>query len=138
VHTKLHERLHGLQNTDECNAVLRHVTQLEAPTFVVTTLSEPLASKFADSHDGYRKTVWQLQARDLSLLESLSYDRSFATKVGLHNLRSYVVDLAWKVRAVLLLLQLLLTGERAGVPGGRAPHLACPAVAQNSAQRKAH
>jgi hypothetical protein len=44
----------------------------------------------------YRRVVWQLQARDLQLLESLSFDRSFAPRVGLHSLRKFLVDKTWR------------------------------------------
>ncbi len=44
----------------------------------------------------YRRVVWQLQTRDLQLLEGLSFDRSFAPRVGLHMLRKFLVDKTWR------------------------------------------
>lgn len=44
----------------------------------------------------YRRVVWQLQTRDLHLLESLSFDRSFAGRVGVHSLRAWLADKTWR------------------------------------------
>lgn len=96
VHTRLHAKIETLPGTPECNQFLHAATTLDAPTFFVSCVPEAISGKFAESVTDYRKVVWQLQARDVALLESLTYDRTFVTKVGLHKLRKALVDGIWK------------------------------------------
>jgi hypothetical protein len=95
VYTKLHSQLRGFNSAPDVNAYLHSTAVLEKPAFLVTPVSEALATKHADTAD-YRRVVWQLQTRDLRLLESLSFDRTYAARIGMHALRKFCVDAAWK------------------------------------------
>ncbi len=95
VYTKLHNQIRAHNSASEINAYLHSTAVLEKPAFLVTPVAEPLATKNSEPAD-YRRTVWQLQTRDLRLLESLSFDRSFAARIGVHALRKFCVETAWK------------------------------------------
>lgn len=96
VQTHFHAKAETLPNTVTCNHFLHTATTLDAPTYFVSAVPEFISAKLADSITDYRKIVWQLQARDIALLEGLAYDRTFAPRVGLHALRKSVIDGAWK------------------------------------------
>jgi len=62
--------------------------------FFITLLSPNIRPKPSDT-DQYRKIVWQLQRRDISLLEGFQYDlNKFSKHIGLHNLRKHILQLA--------------------------------------------
>ena len=95
VYTKLHSQIRAHNSTVEINSYLHSTSVLEKPAFLVTPVAEALASKASEPAD-YRKVVWQLQTRDLHLLEALSFDRTYAGRIGIHALRKFLVDSTWK------------------------------------------
>lgn len=95
VFNKFHSRIRSINATSEINAYLHGTSIMEKPAYLVTSVSEPLASKFSEITD-FRRVVWQIQQRDVLQLESLSYDRSYGPRVGLHALRKFCIDAAWK------------------------------------------
>ena len=95
VYNRLHSRIRGVNSPAEVHEYLQSTAVLEKPSFLVTAISEQLAARAPETAD-YRQLVWQVQQRDLQVLEALSFDRSYASRVGMHALRKFCIDWTWK------------------------------------------
>ncbi|PRP78525.1 hypothetical protein PROFUN_13582 [Planoprotostelium fungivorum] len=94
VYTSFSGHLSTLSSTREVNKYLSGALP-DVKSFFVSSPSEAVKATAKDI-DSYQKKVYQYGRRDLNTLESLSYDKRHESQIGIHAVRHYVLDYAWR------------------------------------------
>ncbi len=64
-------------------------------SFFVSTFSSSIRAKYSDKESFEEKIITAFQ-RDMSLLEQLKYDKTFAKIIGAHTLKRHLLERTWK------------------------------------------
>lgn len=98
VHTKFQSHLKQFDfiSTENLNKYLQ-TSQSDAKhgAFFTTLLSDEDVAATKGSIEEFRTRLWQAEQLDLMALESLKYDKRFTPKIGIYQLRQYLLDFLW-------------------------------------------
>jgi len=94
VYTKFQSHLQTFTSTREVNKFLSG-TLPDVKTFFTTLPSEGVRFKFPEP-EKFQEKIYQAFRRDMNGLEQLQYDKRYENFIGIHSLRKYILNLAWK------------------------------------------
>lgn len=67
----------------------------DVKSFFVTIPSSGVRAKYKDT-DKLQEKIWQAYRRDMALLEQLQYDKRYERNIGVHALRRWLLNQAWR------------------------------------------
>jgi len=94
VYTKFNSHLQTFTSTREVNKFLSQSLP-DVKTFFTTLPIEGVRAKFNEP-EKFQNKIYQAFRRDISSLEQLQFDKRYEGHIGIHALRKYVLNLAWK------------------------------------------
>jgi len=94
VFTKFHKKLRNMTNTADINRFLAKSVG-DSRVFFVSLPAKGIRDRFSDSDD-FRQKIWQCYRRDMNLLESHQYDKRFQANIGIHAIRKFLLNKAWR------------------------------------------
>eukprot|EP01111_Echinosteliopsis_oligospora_P000111 TRINITY_DN1010_c1_g1_i3.p1 TRINITY_DN1010_c1_g1~~TRINITY_DN1010_c1_g1_i3.p1 ORF type:complete len:918 (-),score=330.40 TRINITY_DN1010_c1_g1_i3:58-2811(-) len=94
VYTKFYNYLQDVNNTRAVNRFLSG-TLPDVKSFFTTMPSLKIRAKFNET-EKFKQKIWQSYRRDMNYLEQLQYDKRFEKSIGVHSLRRWLLNQAWK------------------------------------------
>jgi len=94
VYTNFYTHVQSFTSTREVNKFLSG-TLPDVKTFFTTMPILGVRNKFNEP-EKYQEKIYQSYKRDMQTLEQLQYDKRYESYIGIHNLRKYVLNVAWK------------------------------------------
>lgn len=94
AYTKFHGQLSLYNSMAAVNRFLGGIVP-DTKTFFISLPSTKVRAK-QGSADAYQEKIWQSWRRDMTMLETLQYDKRYERNVGIHALRKYILNRIWK------------------------------------------
>jgi len=94
VYTKFQSQLQTFTSTREVNKFFSG-TLPDVKTFFTTIPSSGVRAKFSETN-AFQTKIYQSYRRDLNGLEQLQFDKRYASHIGVHAFRKYLLSHCWR------------------------------------------